>query len=199
MSTDLTVALASGNAGKLREINQMLSHLPLTLKPQSDWHVASVEETGETFIENALIKARHAALTTDTPVIAEDSGLVVPALGGAPGLYSARYAGPDATDEANREHLLAQMSEITDRQAYYYCMLVYLPNAHHPIPQIFEGRWQGEITLAPVGDGGFGYDPVFYVPERKCTSAQLAPDEKNQLSHRAKALSQLTAYFNDTL
>ena len=155
--------LASGNRGKLREINAMLASLNVVIRPQSDWQVPEAEETASTFIENALIKARNAALHTGLASIADDSGLVVPALGGAPGIYSARYAGRGATDRANLEKLLAELGSRTgrDRRAYFFCAMVLLDSVDDPAPLVATASWHGEILMSPRGDGGVGYDPVF--------------------------------------
>ena len=193
-----TLVLASNNQGKLHELQQQLSPFNITLKMQGDYHIESIEETGLTFVENALLKARHVSRLTGLPALADDSGLIVNALNGAPGLFSARYAGENATDQLNNEKLLKTLHDIPDdqRQAYYYCCLVLLSHEHDPTPVICEGRWYGRILLAPKGDQGFGYDPIFYVPEHACSAAELSSDQKNQISHRAKAVSQLCEYFH---
>lgn len=186
--------LASNNPGKYAEVKEALSDIPWELHAQTEWSIPSVPETGLTFIENALIKARHAAKSTKLPVIADDSGLVVPALGGAPGLYSARYAGFQASDAENNAKLLASLSDISDltaRRAYFVCVMVVLMHADDPMPHVGIGYWYGQIAPSPSGDQGHGYDPIFYIPERACTAAELTLSEKNQLSHRANALRQL--------
>lgn len=187
------IVLASNNKGKVRELGQMLSRLDMEVLPQSDFNAGEVEETGLTFVENAILKARHAAQVSGLPAIADDSGLEVDALNGAPGIYSARYAGLDASDEDNLQKLLHDLRDVADQQrtARFQCLLVYLRHANDPTPLICQGSWQGMISHEPHGDNGFGYDPIFYVPDHECTSAQLAPELKNQLSHRGQALIKL--------
>lgn len=194
----MKIVFASSNVGKIRELQSLLQPLAITLIPQSDLQIQDVRETGQTFIENALIKARHAATMTKLPTIADDSGLVVPALNGAPGIYSARYAGIDASATQNIAKLLSELKNVReqDRQAYFYCILVMLKTADDPCPIICEGKWHGKILTKIQGDGGFGYDPVFYVPEKNCSAAQLTLAEKNQLSHRGIALRCLMASLN---
>ncbi len=189
------IVLASNNPGKVREINALLQQQSIDVIPQAELGVEDAIEDGLSFIENALIKARHAALHTGLPAIADDSGLEVPALNGAPGIYSARYAGKDAGDEANLHKLIANITPLaeTQRRARFVCVMVYLRHANDPVPVISQGLWEGHLVLEPVGDNGFGYDPVFYVPEHQCTSAQLKPDVKNSLSHRGQALRDLVA------
>ena len=184
------VVLASGNKGKVREINALLSGLDIEVVPQSDFDVPEVEETGLTFVENAILKARNAAKHTGLPALADDSGLEVDALLGAPGIYSARYAGAGADDEANLEKLLLELEDVADgeRSGRFQCLMVVMAHEHDPTPLICQGSWEGEITRVPAGDNGFGYDPVFYVPEQACTAAQLEPAVKNRLSHRGQAL-----------
>ncbi|CDG90276.1 XTP/dITP diphosphatase [Xenorhabdus bovienii] len=187
------VVLATGNAGKVRELADLLTDFGLDIVAQTELGVDSADETGLTFIENAIIKARHAAAITGLPAIADDSGLSVNALGGAPGIYSARYAGIDASDRNNLEKLLEAMRDIPDeeRQAQFNCVLVYLRHAEDPTPLIFHGRWSGIITHEPAGNGGFGYDPIFYVPEFGCTAAELSREQKSAVSHRGQALKML--------
>ncbi|MCE0489789.1 XTP/dITP diphosphatase [Pantoea sp. Mb-10] len=187
------VVLATGNPGKVRELADLLTEFGLTIVAQTELGVASADETGLTFIENALIKARHAAQVTGLPAIADDSGLAVDALGGAPGIYSARYAGEDASDAQNLEKLLHALENVPDgqRQAQFHCVLVYLRHAEDPTPLVFHGSWAGEITRAAAGEGGFGYDPIFYVPELGKTAAELTKAEKRAVSHRGKALTLL--------
>ena len=187
------VVLASSNPGKVREINQLLADLDLNVVPQSEYGVIDAEETGLTFVENAILKARNAALHTGRPAIADDSGIEVDALNGAPGIYSARYAGIGAGDRANLEKLLAELSSVAEeeRTARFQCLMVYLRHAHDPTPLICQGTWEGRILFAPRGDNGFGYDPVFYVPEQGCSAAELDAPTKNALSHRGQALQQL--------
>lgn len=185
------VVLATGNAGKVRELAGLLTGFGLEVIAQTDLAVGEVEETGLTFIENAIIKARHASAITGLPAIADDSGLAVDSLGGAPGIYSARYAGLQANDQQNLEKLLAAMAGVTARAASFHCVLVYLRHAADPTPLVCHGSWRGQIALAAAGDGGFGYDPVFYLAERDCTAAQLSREEKQAVSHRGQALAQL--------
>ncbi|MFP3874854.1 MAG: XTP/dITP diphosphatase [Thiohalophilus sp.] len=189
------IVLASNNPGKVREIDQMLAGLDLQVLPQSEFNAGDVEETGLTFVENAILKARNAAQHANLPAIADDSGLEVDALNGAPGIYSARYAGINASDEQNLQKLLTDLADVPDaeRSARFQCLLVYLRHANDPTPLICQGTWEGLITREPQGDNGFGYDPVFYVPDQHCTSAQLPAETKNQLSHRGQALRQLVA------
>lgn len=188
-----TLVLATGNKGKVRELQGRLSSLGISVLAQTELGVAEVAETGLTFIENALIKARNACKHTGKPAIADDSGLVVPALQGAPGLYSARYAGAEASDADNIKLLLANMETLTgeQRQAAFYCSLVYLRHETDPAPLIAVGSWAGNILLQPQGQQGFGYDPVFWLPELGLSAAELSPELKHQHSHRGKALSQL--------
>lgn len=187
------IVLASGNQGKVREFNQLFAKLDIEVVPQTEFGVPEAEETGLTFVENAIIKARNAAAHTGLPAIADDSGLEVDALKGAPGIYSARYAGPGATDEANWKKLLQEMEGVAeaDRSARFQCLLVLMEHDKDPTPIICQGTWEGRITTAAQGDNGFGYDPVFFVPEHNCTSAELSPEQKNALSHRGQALQKL--------
>lgn len=187
------VVLATGNAGKVRELADKLAAFGLDIVAQTECGVEPAEETGLTFIENALLKARHAAAITGLPAIADDSGLAVDALGGAPGIYSARYAGAEASDRQNIDKLLEAMENVADgqRQAQFHCVLVYLRHAEDPTPLVFHGCWQGEIARAVSGEGGFGYDPVFFVPALGKTAAELSKEEKRAVSHRGKALALL--------
>ena len=187
------IVLASNNAGKVREFNQLLTGTDFEVLPQSEFGVIEAEETGLTFVENAILKARNAAEHTGLPAIADDSGLEVDALDSAPGIYSARYAGSGASDLQNLEKLLADIKDVPDAQrtARFQCLMVYMRHAKDPTPQIFQGTWEGRILHAPQGDNGFGYDPVFFVPTHNCSSAELEPDVKNSLSHRGQALKQL--------
>ena len=187
------VVLATGNAGKVRELASLLNDFGLDVVAQTELGVESADETGLTFIENAIIKARHAAQVTGLPAIADDSGLAVDALGGAPGIYSARFAGADASDQQNLEKLLVELQDVPDgeRQAQFHCVLVYMRHADDPTPQVCHGSWQGTIALAPAGSGGFGYDPIFVVPEAGKTAAELSADEKRAVSHRGQALKLL--------
>jgi len=186
------VVMASGNAGKLREISEILCDLDVRVVPQSEFGVSDAQETGKTFAENALIKARHASAATGLAAIADDSGLEVDALAGRPGVYSARYSGPDADDEKNIDKLLVELDGITgeQRSAAFYCVACYVtPDEAEPI--IAEGQWRGLILRERRGNGGFGYDPVFFDPEIGCSSAQLSVAQKNSRSHRGKALREL--------
>lgn len=189
------IVLATGNTGKLREFSAMLTDLGLEFIRQSDLNVPDIPETGLTFVENALLKARNAAQHTGLAAMADDSGLVVDALGGAPGLYSARYAGEPSNDAANNAKLLQALQEIpqTQRSARFYCCIVYLRHANDPTPIIAEAAWEGTILTAAQGQNGFGYDPLFWVPSEQCSSAQLPPEVKNRLSHRGQALRRLHA------
>ncbi|MGD8812610.1 MAG: XTP/dITP diphosphatase, partial [Thioalkalispiraceae bacterium] len=187
------IVLASNNQGKVRELGQMLAELDMQVVAQSEFNVGEVEETGLSFVENAILKARHAAKVSGLPAIADDSGLEVDALNGAPGIYSARFAGTGASDEANLQKLLTELQGVSDEQrtARFQCLLVYMRHAEDPTPIICQGTWEGIITHEPQGEHGFGYDPVFFVPSHHCTSAQLKPAEKNRLSHRGQALKKL--------
>ncbi|MGH8529345.1 MAG: RdgB/HAM1 family non-canonical purine NTP pyrophosphatase [Nevskiales bacterium] len=189
------VVLASSNRGKLAELQQMLAPLGVEVIPQSSLGVAPVEETGLTFVENALLKARHACLHTGLPAIGDDSGIEVDALQGAPGIYSARYAGPDASDEENNRLLLRQLEgrSAGERRARFQCLLVYLRHPEDPTPLICHGTWEGRMLESPRGQDGFGYDPLFLVPDRNQTAAELPAEIKNHLSHRGQALQQLLA------
>jgi XTP/dITP diphosphohydrolase len=189
--TDLV--LASGNPGKLRELNAMLADFGYRLRPQSEFGVSPVAETGTTFVENAIIKARHAAAETGLAALADDSGIEVDALDGAPGVYSARFAGEDADDDANNALLVEKLRDVpaAQRGARYRAVIVLMRHAADPSPLICEGSWEGEIRLEPAGSGGFGYDPYFYLPALGCTSAELSAEEKNRLSHRGQAIAEL--------
>jgi XTP/dITP diphosphohydrolase len=193
--------LASGNLGKVKELAGMLSSLDIEVLPQSEFAVSEVAETGSTFVENAIIKARHAAKQTGLPAIADDSGLAVDALGGEPGVYSARYSGEQATDQSNIIKLLEAMSDTPKgkRQAKFLCVLVFMRHADDPTPIICQGEWHGEILGEQLGENGFGYDPVFWVEAQNCSSAQLSPEQKNGLSHRAKALKLLLAQLQNLM
>ena len=185
------LVIASNNPGKLREISQILAPLGIEVLTQSAFGVAEADEPHATFIENALAKARHASAMTGLPALADDSGLCVDALDGAPGVHSARYAGEPRSDESNNAKLLEALGERQDRQAHYYCVIVVMRHAQDPQPLIAEGLWRGEILRAPRGSGGFGYDPLFLDPEFRQTGAELAPARKNLISHRGKALGLL--------
>jgi XTP/dITP diphosphohydrolase len=187
------LVLASGNAGKLGELRELLSETGYTLHAQSEFDVRDVEESGTTFIENALLKARHAARATGLPALADDSGLCVDALGGAPGLFSARYGGEHGNASRNIARLLGELRDVGDTQrgAHFYCVLVLLRAADDPQPLIAEGEWHGRILDAPRGNRGFGYDPVFFDPENACSAAELEPALKHLISHRGRALAEL--------
>ena len=187
------VVLASNNPGKVREIAQLLATLDLSVLPQSQFDVPDVEETGLTFVENAILKARNAARKTGLATIADDSGLEVDALNGAPGIHSSRYAGVGSSDQANLDKLLQALTDVPqgDRSARFQCLMVYLAHEHDPTPLICQGTWEGRILFEPRGDNGFGYDPVFFVPTHNCSSAELPPEIKNELSHRGQALRKL--------
>jgi XTP/dITP diphosphohydrolase len=186
-----TIVLASNNAGKLKEFGEMLGPIGLVLKPQGAFNVPEADEPHPTFIENALAKARHAAALTGLPALADDSGVCVNALGGAPGVISARYGGEPKSDAANNRKLLADLAPHADKSAYYYCALVYVRHANDPQPIIAEGRWNGEIIAEPRGAGGFGYDPHFWLADLGESVAELRPEQKNALSHRGQALRAL--------
>lgn len=192
------IVVATGNQGKLKEINQVLKPFCLQALGQKQLNVPDIEETGLTFVENAILKARNAAKLTGKPALADDSGLEVDALQGAPGIYSARYAGADATDSANVEKLLKALKDVPKEQrtARFQCVMVYLRHETDPVPLICQGTWEGYIDFQPSGDNGFGYDPVFVSPEHQCTAAQLPPEIKNQLSHRGQALQKLMQAFS---
>ena len=194
----MRLVIASGNPGKLREIGQMLAPLGIEVLPQEDFGVPECPEPYFTFIENCLAKARHAALHTGLPALADDSGICAHALNGAPGVFSARYAGEPKSDQRNNEKLVAALAGQTDRRAHYYCVMVLVRHAEDPEPLIAEGRWQGEIIATPRGDGGFGYDPYFLVPALGKTGAELSAAEKNALSHRGQALRDLVAKLRAT-
>jgi XTP/dITP diphosphohydrolase len=196
-----TIVLASSNPGKLREFNHLLATCQLEIVPQSQFHVPKVAETGLSFVENAIIKARHAAYYTNLPAIADDSGIEVDALAGQPGIYSARFAGEKATDEENNQLLLKKLAAVPThkRTARYHCVIVYMRYASDPIPLICQGSWEGSILHEPRGTQGFGYDPLFYVPTHNCASAELPPDLKNQLSHRGQALRALQHLMTMTI
>jgi XTP/dITP diphosphohydrolase len=188
-----TVVLASNNAGKLAEFSSLLAPLGLALRKQSELGISEAEEPHVTFVENALAKARHVAQLSGMPALADDSGVCVPALGGAPGVLSARYAGEPKSDARNNQKLIHDLSTHDDKSAYYYCVLVYLRHAQDPQPVIAEGRWDGEIIATPRGENGFGYDPHFWIAALNKTAAELSAEEKNQLSHRGQALRALIA------
>lgn len=190
-----TVVLASGNRGKLKEFNQALQACPFQLASQADFNVPEAAETGLSFVENAIIKARNAAQHTGLPALADDSGLEVDALDGQPGIYSARYAGPHNDDSANNQKLLTALAgqPKSRRSARFQCLLVLVRHPLDPTPLICQGTWEGHILNEPVGENGFGYDPLFFVAEQNCSSAQLKPEIKNRISHRGQAVTQLLA------
>jgi len=191
------ILLASGNKGKVNELKEMLAPLGLNVVPQSEFNVEEVPETGTTFVENAIIKARHASKVTGLPCIADDSGLEVAALNGAPGIYSSRFAGEGATDGTNIDKLLSQLDGIEEskRQARFVCVLVFMRHADDPTPIICQGSWDGVISTERQGENGFGYDPVFFQPQLNLAAAQLNPEQKHSLSHRGEALRQLMDQF----
>lgn len=193
MSSRRRAVLASNNPGKLREIREIFRDLDFELMSQSDFNVPEVAETGGSFVDNALLKARHAAKHCGLPAIADDSGIEVDVLGGAPGIYSARYAGEGAGDEENLRLLLKKVAATGAARpsARFQCVMVYVRSENDPAPVIARGTWEGFIVPEPRGKNGFGYDPVFYVPAYQCTSAELPPEIKNKISHRARAIQEL--------
>ncbi len=195
------LVLASNNPGKLREIGALLAPLAIEVTSQAALAIGEADEPHATFLENALAKARHASLASGLPALADDSGLCVDALGGEPGVRSAYYAGRDGSreqrDARNNAKLLGALAGVEDRRAHYYCVLLLLRRADDPEPLVAEGVWRGEIAAAPRGAGGFGYDPLFYLPARRCTSAELDAEEKNRVSHRGQALAKLLAHLGD--
>ncbi len=195
----MRVVLASGNAGKVRELRQLLEPLNIEVLPQSDFNVPNVAETGLSFVENAILKARHAAMHAQLPAIADDSGIEVDALQGAPGIYSARYAGEGASDADNVRKLIRELSTVpaANRTARYRCALVFMRWEKDPSPIVCQASWEGRLLDAPRGSGGFGYDPIFELPDRGLTAAELQPAEKNALSHRGKALQMLVAQLRE--
>jgi XTP/dITP diphosphohydrolase len=187
------LVIASGNAGKLREIARILAPLDIQAVPQSEFNVPDCPEPHVTFVENCLAKARHASAHSGLPALADDSGICVEALGGAPGVYSARYAGEPKSDQRNNEKLIAALANETNRRAHYTCVMVYVRHPDDPEPIISEGRWHGEIIDTPRGENGFGYDPYFLVPQFGKTGAELDQDTKNDISHRGQALRDLVS------
>lgn len=190
-----TVVLATNNGGKVAELRALLAPFGIEVRAQREFNVPEIDETGLTFVENAILKARNAARHCGLPAIGDDSGLEVDALHGAPGIYSSRYAGDNATDADNCRKLLHELRDVRepDRTARFQCLMVLLDAAADPTPIIAQGTWEGRILLAPRGDSGFGYDPLFYVPTRGCAAAELPADDKNRLSHRGQALRALVA------
>lgn len=191
------IVLASGNAGKVREINKLFAGSGIAVVPQTELGVPEVPETGTTFVENAIIKARHAAQFTGLPAISDDSGIEVDALDSRPGVYSARYAGVGASDEDNNKLMLTELNGVAEaeRSARYQCLIVFMRSPTDPVPIITQGSWEGRILAAPQGDGGFGYDPIFYVPTHHCSGGELSLEIKNTLSHRAIALNAMLEQF----
>ncbi len=191
------VILASGNKGKLVELQNALDSFDVELIPQTQFEVESAEETGLTFVENAILKARHASKITGLPALSDDSGLEVDALLGAPGIYSARFAGTDCSDEQNNLKLLSELKDVAkeNRSARFHCILVYVRHWQDPTPIICQGSWEGQIKTELEGEGGFGYDPLFFVPELNLSAAQLTKDQKSKISHRGQAIKQLNQIF----
>ena len=187
------IILASGNAGKLREFQQLLATCGFSVLPQSDFNVSNADETGLTFVENAIIKARHACAHTGLPAIADDSGIEVDALNGRPGIYSARYSGLNAEDADNNAKLLQELAQVPSekRTARYHCVLAFMRHAEDPTPILCHGTWEGVILTEARGEGGFGYDPLFFVPTHNCAAAEMDKAEKNRISHRGKAMAEL--------
>ncbi len=193
------IVLASGNAGKVREINHLLNSHGVSVVPQTEFDIPEAVEDGLSFVENAIKKARHAAKLTGLPAIADDSGIEVDALNKAPGIYSARYSGEDANDEKNNAKMLSALSGVQEenRTARYQCVMVFMRNENDPTPIIAQGSLEGRILTEAKGSGGFGYDPIFWLPEQQCAAAELSLDEKNKISHRAKALNSLVRQMQD--
>jgi XTP/dITP diphosphohydrolase len=191
------LVIASSNSGKLREIGQLLKPLGIEVLPQSVFNVSESEEPYSTFIENALVKARHASRCTGLPALADDSGICVNALNGKPGILSARYAGEPRSDERNNQKLVDVLTNQADRKAHYYCVIVLVRHPDDPQPLIADGSWHGEIVLRPRGAGGFGYDPYFFLPDLGKTAAELPAEQKNRISHRGKALARLVERISE--
>ncbi len=191
------IVLASGNKKKINELQQILDVFDCEIIPQGELDISDAIEDGLSFVENAIKKARHAAKESGLPAISDDSGIEVDALNGEPGIYSARYSGESANDEANNKKLLEQLSGVDEfkRNARYQCVIVYMRHHLDPTPVICHGSWEGKILKAPQGAGGFGYDPLFWCPEYQCSAAELTAEQKHAISHRGKALAQLKAYF----
>lgn len=189
------IVIASNNSGKLKEIQQLLVPLDIEVIPQSSLGVTEIEEPYGTFVENALAKACHASRATGLPALADDSGICVNILGGAPGVFSARYAGAPKSDERNNQKLIDILRNQSNRRAYYYCIIVLVRHADDPQPIIVDSSWHGEIILEPRGEGGFGYDPYFFLPELRKTAAELSMEQKNRISHRGKALKKLSEFL----
>jgi XTP/dITP diphosphohydrolase len=191
------IVLASNNDGKIREIAQLLKGYRIEILPQSKFDISEVEETGQSFVENAILKARHASTISGLPAMADDSGIEVDALNGAPGIFSARFAGEGCSDQDNNRKLLSELKDVPDEQrvARFQCVIVYMRDAHDAMPLICTGTWEGRIMHQECGNNGFGYDPLFYVSTHGCSSAELPPEVKNQISHRAQALRTLQRLF----
>ena len=189
----MDVVLASSNAGKIKELQDMLAGLGVVIVPQQTLSIPDIEETGLCFVENAILKARNAAQLSGKPAIADDSGLEVDLLDGQPGIYSARYGGEDATDSSNNQKLLDELGDapLEKRSARYHCIIVYMRHANDPTPIICQGSWEGNIALEPRGEGGFGYDPLFYLQDFDCHAAEMDKADNNRISHRGKATAQL--------
>ncbi|CAA0117172.1 dITP/XTP pyrophosphatase [BD1-7 clade bacterium] len=187
------LVLASGNRGKLKEFQQIFAQRDIRVLPQAHFNIDDVEETGLTFVENAILKARHAAKISGLPALADDSGLEVDALRGKPGIYSARFSGPEATDQSNNDKLLKMLSQVPadNRTARFHCVLVLMRHAEDPTPMIFHGQWQGQILSQARGTQGFGYDPLFFANDQQACAAELPPEVKNQVSHRGQAVTKL--------
>lgn len=203
MTTDdsLQIVLATSNEGKIAELQSLLQVLPIEWIPQSEFDVTDIEETGKTFIENAILKARHAAKISGLPALADDSGLVIDALDGAPGVYSARYAGENATTAERNEKVLDEMRDVPkgERTAAYHCVLALVEYEDDPVPLICHGIWEGSILTEARGNNGFGYDPIFYVPSHQCSAAELSTAEKNAISHRGQVVDQLLEVFHSLI
>ena len=191
------IVLASGNKGKLKEFSELFTEFDTEVIPQSTFNLVEAEETGLTFVENAIIKARHACELTGLPAISDDSGIEVDALNGQPGIYSARYSGPDATAQKNLQALLNALIDTPEekRTARYQCVIVFMRHAKDPTPLICQASWDGTLLTAPKGDGGFGYDPIFWVEAYQCTAAELTAEQKHAISHRGKAIRQFISQF----
>ncbi len=191
------IVLASGNPGKLREFQQLLSNTDYEIIPQSKLDIPDADEIGLSFVENSILKARHASKLSGLPAIADDSGLEVDALNGQPGIYSARFAGTPSNDDNNNKKLLQELGDISaqQRSARFQCLLTLLRHEKDPVPLIFQGTWEGRILFEPSGENGFGYDPLFFVPEQNCSSAQLSAQVKNAISHRGKAMAKLLRHL----
>lgn len=198
---DLKIVIASSNTGKIKEIQSLLEHLPIIWTPQSELNIADADETGRTFIENAIIKARHATAISGLPALADDSGLVIDALGGEPGVFSSRFAGPGATDADRIKKVLESLKDVEaeDRTASFHSVIALMEHENDPAPLICHGVWEGYILTEPKGDHGFGFDPIFYVPTHDCSAAELSLIEKNAISHRGQAMAQLLEVFESLL